>query len=142
MTMLCRIGAGMREAMPSGVFVQFLMIGAMCPRFGALLEAWLFVEERLAGGSVLDEVALADGDVPSGWMSQDGPVWRWRQVTRFGSVLVIPVVWFVGRCDVVRLRGGLVRVAAWSPVLVAVLAAVWRQCLRRGNAGFCVFRLG
>jgi hypothetical protein len=102
MTMLCRIGAGMREAVPSGLYMQFLLIGAMCPRFGALLQAWLFVEERLADGLPLDEADLrdaddGDADLCSGWLSQEGPVWRWRHVTRFGSVLIIPVLWFVGR---------------------------------------------
>jgi hypothetical protein len=91
----------MREAVPSGLYIQFLLIGAMCPRFGALIQAWLFVEERLADGLPTDEADFMGDDgnaeLCSGWLSQEGPVWRWQHVTRFGSVLVIPILWFVER---------------------------------------------
>jgi hypothetical protein len=134
MTMLSRIGAGMREAVPAGVFMQFLLIGAMCPRFGTWLEAWLFVEERLAAGSSSDAAGFSDGsdgdvELRSGWISQDGPVWRWRQVTRFGSVLVIPILWFVGRDDASEMRADVVRAPDRPPVSVSGRWWVFSFCL-------------
>ena len=100
MALLCVVGRAMRGVGSSRLGMQLLVIGAVWPAFGLVLRTWLDLEEHVARAPVSDDpwwgLDREDGDgvVRSGWMSRTGPVWRWRQVTRTGCVLVMLVRWF------------------------------------------------
>lgn len=132
MTLLCLIGDGMREAGSVQVWMHLLLIGTMSPQLSVLLKTWLLVEERFAAPGAWDGAphAFDDDDddddydddddevgaVRSGWLSQDGPVWRWRQVTCFGSVLIVLYRWFCAMPNTARLKWGAVWAPAGSPL--------------------------
>jgi hypothetical protein len=117
MTLLCIIGRTMRGMGSSNLGMQLLVIGAVCPAFGLVLRTWLDLEEHVARAPASDDpwwgldLGDGDGEVRSGWLSRTGPVWRWRQVTRSGSVLVMLVRWFAEPARPNGRRPG----AVWAP---------------------------
>jgi hypothetical protein len=106
MTLLCLIGGALREIGPSPLWMQVFLIGAISPQFGLLLRTWIDLQERFPVVTSVgddeddddeeyadeDDGNEEDDDSGSGWLSQNGPIWYWRHVTRLGSVIVVPFV--------------------------------------------------
>ncbi len=119
--LLCLIGGAMRAIGPSPLLLQVLLIGTMSPQFGLLLNNWLDMEERFTtvwtedddedDGWDDDDDDEDDDEQRSGWLTQHGPVWWWREVTQHGSVLVLPFRWYVRFSNAALLRPGRV----WTP---------------------------
>ncbi len=98
--LLCLMGGAVREAMAVNLMMQLLLIGTFNPAFGHVFKTWLAAEEpaHAAGDAALWYDLADDGDDDDGAdetrivpIRRLGLVLMWRHVTRFGSVMVIPL---------------------------------------------------
>jgi hypothetical protein len=120
MALLCVIGGIMRGEASAALAMQFLTVGAIVPEFGALIRAWIAMEERVAGGhfwagTPVDQDDDDDdaGELRSGWVRQEGRIWLWRHVGRVCTVIIPVRLHFR-----VRNAHALRRRRVWSPCWV------------------------
>jgi hypothetical protein len=97
--------------------MQFLTVGAIVPEFGALIRAWISMEERVAGGHFWagapgddEEDGDDTGELRSGWVRQEGRIWLWRHVGRVCTVILPVRLHFR-----IRNAHALRRCRVWSP---------------------------
>ncbi len=119
MALLCVIGGIMRGEASAGLAMQFLTVGAIVPEFGALIRAWISMEERVAGGHFWagtpgdqddDDDDDDAGELRSGWVRQEGRIWLWRHVGRVCTVIIPVRLHFR-----IRNAHALRRCRVWSP---------------------------
>lgn len=144
MMLMGMIGGAMREGVPVHVVMKLLLIGTLVPDIGAVLRAWLIMEEQF-GDDVpwstrpeadQDDAEDDDGAARSGWISQSGPVWRWRHVTAGGIALVVLTRWLFVYGSSERLT----RRRVWQPagpMLVARLSQIRDERLGLDAAPNC-----
>ncbi len=102
MALLCLMGGAVRGAGELQLLMQLLTIGSLVPSFGLVLRAWISAEERagcnaLQSGVWFAEVEAEEGEELPGddigplWTREKGRVLLWEHVTRFGTVMLIPM---------------------------------------------------
>lgn len=97
------IGGAMRGAGAMSLVMQILLIGAMVPQVGAVLQVWLACEEHLMAASLALPEPCLDGDGTEGddddndggepscdWLRMVGCLWLMRPETRSWLVLTLP----------------------------------------------------
>ncbi len=97
--LLCLMGGAVRGAGELQLLMTLLTIGALVPSFGMVLRFWISAEEKAGCNAVESGVWFAEVDADEGEADDIGPLWTrergrvllWSHVTRFGTVMLIPM---------------------------------------------------